>query len=915
MALPGTATASKRTAREMEMDWQHGETACYSPLSECTDATGRMYSEDECKDAAIPRRRQNRSCDHCRLGKRRCDVRIKAGDLSTFTPCTNCKRWKKQCTIEWIKTRERNPPIPTGGRPRRKSTAGTGSELPALQETTSETWSPMGSSSSSSEFRLNEGINIPPRRINPHITLDSSFPWSSAGMAGPKILPDMRQNVPGPDTQLFPHDGGTAACSPDLAGFASSSAMASMGSSTFNDPYERPAGHFPPIPVPLVPADVEPTLPLSSNPAIGTSSIANASAPIEPQQHMVHSGYITDEQNNDVPGQEDGRLTPRTAIRYNLFRPSSPFAMQFLAKDYSRIQIKEGLLKIYRDSMEGALSCWLTERNCPYSFSPFNGKDLLDGRDVWGSNWASRMVTRVCALDKEYVKAGVLSKRDQQQGAKILNLVVMAFAAQWSQAGRRHDAAHTDYSSSSSESAAATGQACSDPPIQQLGEESFGRNTQKALWHKANRALSEASDNNSFQAVFAGIIFSLTQRPINGTEVLDELQPSGTDELTSLFKVLDLDGPTLSLDAANRKMHDHRRKLRDAKQPGMYGARAPIKLSDAHEETFGLLYWLAVMFDTLSAAINRRSFTINDMESNFSRAGGDSKPRTVRHDSGLPQGYMLPEQELNDEAAVWGDYFLREQSRTGQLRSQSTRWPCQYHEAASCLADAAPVKVLLYRRLGQVQSLYYQGALPQLIENGLEATMEVYNHWNNTYGLFIEDCMRYHEELPARIQSWYTLLTGHWNLAVLIFVDLIDTMDSANMTLPTHANLRKSISFTSHLRDTAVYAICELGRCCRAGDEPLAFTQSPDFHHAVNKAALLTEPWTVVLVRTFGYAGAILARRLHLDQPPESGLALGTYSKERLQYCIDALSLLGKKSDMAMCAAELLSRYTNRSKF
>ncbi|EME45392.1 hypothetical protein DOTSEDRAFT_71199 [Dothistroma septosporum NZE10] len=561
--------------------------------------------------------------------------------------------------------------------------------------------------------------------------------------------------------------------------------------------------------------------------------------------------------------------------------------------------------------MEGALSCWLTERNCPYSFSPFDGKDLLSGKEVWGSNWASRMVTRVCALDKEYVKASALSKCDQQQGSKILNLVVMAFAAQWSQAGKRHESAHTDCSSSSDSGTAAYGNR-SDPPMEQLAEESFGRNTQKALWHKANRALSEASDNPSFQAVFAGIIFSLTQRPIDGTEVLEELQPSGTDELDSLFRVLDLDGPTSSLDAANRKMHDHRRKLREAKSPGMYNARAPTKLSDAHEETFGLLYWLAVMFDTLSAAMNRRSFTISDLESNFSRAGGSAKPKTTRHDSGLPQTYVLPEDGTNEEAAVWGDYFLREQSRTGQARSHHTRWPCDYDEAASCLADAAPVKVLLYRRLGQLQSLYYQGSLPQLIENGLEATMEVYNHWNNTYGLFIEDCTRNHEALPARIQSWYTLLTGHWNLAVLIFVDLIDTMDLAGMTLPTHASLRKSINFTDHLRDTAVYSISELGRCCRTGAESLAFTQSPDFHHAVNKAALLTEPWTVVLVRTFGYAGAILSRRLGLGKHVGPDLTAQTYSKERLQYCVDALSLLGKKSDMAMCAAELLSRYAKR---
>ena len=34
-------------------------------------------------------------------------------------------------------------------------------------------------------------------------------------------------------------------------------------------------------------------------------------------------------------------------------------------------------------------------------------------------------------------------------------------------------------------------------------------------------------------------------------------------------------------------------------------------------------------------------------------------------------------------------------------------------------------------------------------------------------------------------------------------------------------------------------------------------------------------------------------------------------TRERLRYCIEGLHLLGKKSDMALCAAELLSRAAN----
>ena len=75
---------------------------------------------------AAPRRRQNKSCDQCRLGKRKCDVQVSVqhvrdGDSLDFcqrsgdhqissplasSPCSNCKKWKKRCTIDWIRSHQ-----------------------------------------------------------------------------------------------------------------------------------------------------------------------------------------------------------------------------------------------------------------------------------------------------------------------------------------------------------------------------------------------------------------------------------------------------------------------------------------------------------------------------------------------------------------------------------------------------------------------------------------------------------------------------------------------------------------------------------------------------------------------------------------------------------------------------------------
>ncbi|KAJ9656471.1 hypothetical protein H2198_004930 [Neophaeococcomyces mojaviensis] len=588
-------------------------------------------------------------------------------------------------------------------------------------------------------------------------------------------------------------------------------------------------------------------------------------------------------------------------------RTASPFTSQLLAEDYNRVSIKTGLLKIYHDSLEGALSCWLTERNCPYTSTAF------DGRNAWSSNWANRVVTRVCALDKAYSNTGMVSKHDQQRASHVLNVVMMAFAAQWSHTGQRGDSRLLMTSADKSCRQSLTAENYDKTYFEQFDDDPFGRNMQKSLWDRANKALCEASDNVSFRVIFAGIIFALTQRPMDGTDVLQNLKSSKQNDLALLYKIFDLDGPPIFLDVALLKLHDHHRKLEDAKHDtgeDFQTSQALRELPAVHRETFGLLYWLAVMFDTLSAAVNRRSFTVCDTDSNIICEDPYAETPSPLYDlpfdldgwSGFSQ---VASRCLSPELNVWGNYFLRQKSLIGDLRKQSTRWPCSYIDAASCLADAAPVKVLLFRRVGQLQGLFYQRSSAEEIEKGIDAAMEVYSHWDNTYGHFIEDCVIQHESLPSRIQSWYILLAGHWNLALLILSDLIDKLDKTHVTMFLNRCQRESSGFTQKLRMQAAFAVSDLGRNSQSENQESSFSQAPDFHHAVNKAALLTEPWTMVLVRSFGYAGAVLAGQVLSRGEPEATCE-SLEARKRLQYCIDALWLLGKKSDMAMCAAQVL---------
>ncbi|TKA39016.1 hypothetical protein B0A54_09613 [Friedmanniomyces endolithicus] len=575
-------------------------------------------------------------------------------------------------------------------------------------------------------------------------------------------------------------------------------------------------------------------------------------------------------------------------------RIPSPFTSQLLAEENNRLTVKTGLMKIYHDSMEGALSCWLTERNCPYSSAAF------DGSTVWGSDFANRIVTRVCDLDKVYSKTGFLSSRDQQQAPKVLNLVVMAFASQWSQTSHGRDA-HTSTSPGVLPSQPSLATRVDGTTNVGSDDDVFGRNMQKTLWQQASKALCEASENTSFRVILAGIIFSLTQRPIDPGD-FESLNPHQEDHLAMLHTILDHDGPPIVLDVALRKLSDHQRRLEDAESAPANGSRTSrpsLQLMGIHKQTFGLLYWLAVMFDTLSAAVNHRIFAISDIDST-----------SVCTETEM--AVDLSASFSNLQVDVWGAYFLEQHSRSGDLRKHNTRWPCSYNDAASCLADAAPVKVLLFRKVAQLQHLFYNRCSASKVESGIEAALEVYERWNDTYGRFIDDCIRHHEELPARIQSWYILLAGHWHLAVLILADLIEKLDDdAQRTIQCNRHKRRSTGCAATLRSNSAYAVSELGLWARYDDEVSSFSKSPGFHHAVNNAALLTEPWTMVLVRSFGYAGAVWAKQA-ASEARSVFCGTTTGARERLQYCIDALSLLGKKSGMAMCAAQVLRQAGSR---
>jgi hypothetical protein len=399
---------------------------------------------------------------------------------------------------------------------------------------------------------------------------------------------------------------------------------------------------------------------------------------------------------------------------------NSPFMDILLGERTSRGFVTNGFLRIYNDSMENSLSCWLTEHNCPYTMTRYKPSILSASKASreWGGSWSNRMYNRVIQLDRAYATLLIrkLTPDEERIVSKALNMTIMSFASQWAQAGER-----------GTKGCPAESRFTADG-FPQSNE--FERSMQETLWHQTSELLHRAASIDSFRVVFALIIFSLTQRPLDTTRPsLRTNSKLGTHYEEFQALVQDDDAP-IFLEIALRQLLAQRRKLeRIEQQMASQGNGETDPLRQEDRDTFNLLYWLGVMFDTLSAAISQRPVVVDDEDSELPRSNnheyGESlvwaSPPSIYNDR-----FTMPKNATNtftntqtsqpsaESNEVWGDLF----TRYGNLEVDpgAARWPCSYRLAASTLSSAAPVKVLLFRRVAHLQALVSRKALSDRIE-------------------------------------------------------------------------------------------------------------------------------------------------------------------------------------------------------
>lgn len=565
--------------------------------------------------------------------------------------------------------------------------------------------------------------------------------------------------------------------------------------------------------------------------------------------------------------------------------------------------LTEGLLKIYHNSFENALSCWVTERTCPYRMRLDTAR-VDEPRPDW-----NRIYHHVFRLDRlaANVRGRQLTFTEDQAAAKALNLTIYAFATQWAQDSERCNARYPfDGADSDGNN------------VQRYGERrpglSFDRLLQINAWHAAHNALHTAGQIESFRVVLAQIVFALTQKPME--DLTAEKEPSledpanGTlgveqelDECSDLLSKLNLaiaDGPPTHLEQGLRLIHSLRSRVAMCNGRSHRASESPPvrkqyrhstgRLDEADRATVDLLFWLGVMFDTLSSAMNNRPLVVSDEDSNIF----PEEPEQTT----LGAGGKLASEKAD---GLWDGYlFARQNCR---LQTNPVRWPCSFEQAAALLCDAAPVKVLLFRKVTRIQTLIARNAHGPKVETALSAALDVHAHWTKLYAPFIQDCIQHHDQLHPRIQSWYTCLAGHWHLAALLLGDLIEIADGSDISVEEARVRRTSTEFVALFRKQNCQIVSEMAaRACPRDDA--SFSRSSDFHFALNQGSILTEPWTAVLIRVFAKAGVIL---LEFDTMlPSGSMTEGEGNFRRADQCVRALWYLGKKSDMALSAAKIL---------
>lgn len=601
--------------------------------------------------------------------------------------------------------------------------------------------------------------------------------------------------------------------------------------------------------------------------------------------------------------------------------------------------VTDSLLRIYHDVLENNLACWLVEDTCPYKLRPRNEQILIgtssssssrptgseeSSSREWGSVWSNRMYKRVKDLDRAARSIGLiqLTRGEDQKATKALNMSIMAFAAQWAQGARRREK-FTDFFETGADDDDGSSEFGYDvgADINNTRDE-FEQHFQLHLWESARRTLDETANLESFRVIYAELILGLVQKPWLAqksdagfpTTFFGDDSTNLRDLIFSQIKdIINEEGPSIYLDRASRKIHalKFRYEALDAgvwcpSSPRQFSSKARSdsstgrSLTEKQRGTIGLLYWLAVMFDTVSSSINQRPVTVADEDCQHDLAGDQFTENL---------SYSLAHPTISEYR--WKLCLF---SQDDPERPVTLRWPCTYDEAAKAITKSAAVKVLLFRYLSYLQNSMRKQQNSHNVEDIIHDVTKVYRYWNTTHGILFRDMIKAYNTVPARLKSWFPCIHIPWHLGSLLLADLIDVVDENRLGSDEGRIARANCNLAARIRRSSAIELSDLAKVTtpQGEDEATLEEQLPSYHFAVNEGTLLTEPWTVLLIRAFAKA-CIFHLTTAEDLRHSEWEILGQESQEyqdsltRSDACVKALWFLGRKSEMARSLSQVFA--------
>jgi len=866
-------------------------------------------------------RRQYQSCDQCRKSRRACDAAAlgvvgypQADDLKhehdgPYEACSNCSRRNKKCTFDWLRRLSKQA-LPKGVK-RKLELTGFGDAHYSLPLGRAEDTKKVDDFSESPTNAIARDPSLP-RSLEEDISANE--PSSRIAAKGTPFRSDDTE----PCQQQQESGLGAALNDQNIIADDACSLTLSPGPA---DPLQPPRTLL---------------VPLNADVVGNEESLGDQQWKVDPSlsrssRHPLQSGR--------------GYSSLLTRYLHSMNAGLSPLQHR-VTELANKSMIAEGLLQIYHSSFELSLSCWVTERNCPYErelASLHRGiESPIGDQGTLRSPGENRLISRVCRLDAAFapLRRRPLSASESRAASRALNAAIMAFASQWSHTS--HGQTRPNAGEEINPSIQSSGlddnvpEQSSYPGPSDSPSNDFERSVQMSLWHDARKSLQSCVEVDSFKVIFAYMLFALTQKPFEGSvddNASDSVSPhppsasvnnqqpgwSAQTEATSpswsrnesgaqaLDELEALGPPPIYLETAVRNLFSWRRRLgRHLKM----SSTKTINISLKDRQSFNMLFWLGVMCDTTVSAISERPLVIADEDCAIISEDPDPSYHPVETDVSYDKPYgsrMHPHFDGN----IWGLYLLG--LKFGDRKGTEARWPCSLADAASVLREAIPTKVLLFRKVAQLKTLSYRSSSPRDFESCIKEALDVYQHWNAHYGQFMLDCIADHNHLPPQVQSWYVILGSHWHLGCLLLAAMIEQLDAETKTLNLQRSLRRSCALIWELQKENAYAISNLSEVgCAEMAAP--FQETADLHFAVNDGALLTEPWTDVLNRALSTASHIFLEWMSCwydaTEPRHLWVLENTNPRDlrnRCEFCINALSMLGRKSDMANLAAKSIS--------